>query len=418
MKLTNHQYQIQGLSILDICEQYTAPLYLYDGNKMVEQIDLLRSAYQDLPLKIKFAAKALTNISVLKLFQKQGIGLDVVSLQEVHLGLLAGFLPQDIQFTPSGVSFAEIQAVVDMGVMINLDSLPALEKFGEVYGSSVPVSLRINPHVMAGGNAKISVGHIDSKFGISIAQLPQILAVVKDKQLTIKGLHVHTGSDIFAGEVFMQVANVMFKAAKHFKNLQFIDFGGGFKVAYKKGDKTTDMHALAKNMHSAYAQFCEDYGKKVDIYIEPGKFLVSEAGYFLVKTNVVKQTPNATFVGVDSGLNHLIRPMFYDAYHDMFNASNPEGDLQTYNIVGYICETDTFGNQRQLNEVREGDIICIKNAGAYGFMMSSNYNSRFRPAEVLVYNGKSHLIRQHETMDDILRNQILVDVTEADLVKV
>jgi diaminopimelate decarboxylase len=418
MKLTSQEYQIQGLSVLDICQKYEAPLYLYDGNKMIEQVQLLQTAYQTLPLKIKFAAKALTNISVLKLLQQQGIGLDVVSIQEAHLGLLAGFAPQDIQFTPSGVSFAEVQAVVDLGMMINLDSLPVLEKFGQVYGSSVSVSLRINPHVMAGGNAKISVGHIDSKFGISIAQLPEILEIVKRNQLKISGLHVHTGSDIFAGEVFMQVANLLFETAKHFDNLQFIDFGGGFKVAYKKGDKSTDMPALAQNMARAYEQFSQEYGKKVDIYIEPGKFLVSESGYFLVRTNVVKPTPNSTFVGVDSGLNHLIRPMFYDAYHEMFNVSNPEGELQTYNVVGYICENDTFGNHRSLNEVREGDIICLKNAGAYGFMMSSNYNSRFRPAEVLVYKGKDYLIRQRETMDDILRNQILVDVSQNDLAKV
>ena len=294
-----------------------------------------------------------------------------------------------------------------MGFSINLDSLPVLEKFGEKYGKTKPCALRINPGVMAGGNYKISTGHTHSKFGISIQQLPQILNIANKYEVQIAGLHVHTGSEVVDVAVFLKVADILFEAGLNFSALQFIDFGGGFKVAYKKDDKVTDINALGKALTQAFQLFCKKYGRTLQLWIEPGKFLVSEAGYLLAKATVVKETPTLTFVGVNTGLNHLIRPMMYDAYHEIANASNPTGALKKYNVVGYICETDTIGADRDLNEVREGDVLVIQNAGAYGFSMSSNYNARTRPAEVLVENGIARLIRKAETVEDLLRSQIL-----------
>jgi diaminopimelate decarboxylase len=409
MVLSDGKYTIQGVSLLAISEKFGTPLYVYDGEKIVSQVKKLQQAFSSVPLRIKYATKALPNINILKLLKKAGTGADAVSIEEVRLCLHAGFLPQEIMFTPNCVSFEEIQAGVNLGVVINIDSLPMLEKFGQTYGNSVPVCIRINPHIMAGGNSKISVGHIDSKFGISILQLKSIHQVVEKYQLKITGLHIHTGSDILEAEVFLQGAQILFDAAYSFKDLKFLDFGGGFKVAYKEGDISTDVADVGKKVSAAFQNFCKEYGRDLEIWFEPGKFLVSEAGYLLVKVNVIKPTPVSNFVGVDSGLNHLIRPMMYDAYHGVVNLSKTEGEEHVYTIVGYICETDTLAANRKLIEIQEGNVLAIKNAGAYGFSMSSNYNSRLRPAEVLIHNGTAHLIRKREEFDDLLKDQVEMD---------
>ncbi len=399
---------IQGVSIEDLAAQFGTPLYLYDGVKIVHQIQTLQTAFAAVPLRIKYATKALSSLSVLSLIRKAGAELDAVSLEEVKLGLLAGSSPAEIMYTPSGVSFAEIQEAVQIGVMVNVDSLPLLEKFGQTYGSTVPICIRLNPHILAGGNLKISVGHKESKFGISIEQLPQILELVQRYQIPVAGLHIHTGSDIYDAAVFLKGGKVLFEAAMQFPDLRFLDFGGGFKVAYSPEDTATDIPELGRIVSAAFLEFCEKYGRALELWVEPGKYLVSEAGYLVVQATVVKETPTLHFVGVDSGLNHLIRPMMYDAYHDIYNLSNREGATAPYTVVGYICETDTLAAQRQLHAVKEGDLLVLKIAGAYGFTMSSNYNARLRPAEVLVWEGKGHLIRKREQFEDLLRNQEMI----------
>ncbi|MDA0313847.1 MAG: diaminopimelate decarboxylase [Bacteroidetes bacterium] len=399
---------IQGVAIEALAKEFGTPLYLYDGGKIVNQIQALQTAFATIPVRIKYAAKALSSLSVLSLIRKAGAELDAVSLEEVKLGLLAGSKASEIMYTPSGVSFEEIQEAVQIGAMINLDSLPLLERFGQTYGNSVPVCIRINPHILAGGNMKISVGHKESKFGISIEHLPQILELAQQYQIPIVGLHLHTGSDILDAEVFLKGGKVLFKAAMHFPNLQFLDFGGGFKVAYSPEDSATDIAELGRIVSGAFQEFCKKFGRKLELWIEPGKFLVSEAGYLVVKATVVKETPSIHFVGVDSGMNHLIRPMMYDAYHEIYNLSNLDGATSSYTVVGYICETDTLASQRQLHTVKEGDFLVIQNAGAYGYTMSSNYNARLRPAEVLVWEGKAYLIRKREQFEDLIRNQEII----------
>ena len=410
MDLTNGTYSIQGLSITDIARQYGTPLYIYDAEKIVSQLQTIKNAFSNQSIKVKYAAKALTNISILKLMKKYGAGVDVVSIQEAEIAIKAGFEPQDILFTPNCVSFSEIVEGVEMGLTINIDNISILEQFGHKYHNTVPCCIRLNPHIMAGGNTKISTGHVDSKFGISIYQLPHLLRVVSTTGIRVTGLHMHTGSDILDAEVFLKVAEILFGVARDFPDLEFIDFGSGFKVAYKDGDITTNVYDLGVKLGKAFDRFCEEYGRKLEMWFEPGKYLVSEAGLLVVKTNVIKTTPASVFVGVDSGMNHLLRPMMYDAHHDIVNISNPKGTQRVYTIVGYICETDTFGWDRKLHEVREGDLLALKNAGAYGFSMASNYNSRFRPAEVLVYEGKAHLIRERETMEDLLFRQIAIEL--------
>ena len=410
MDILDGRFHIQGVDALSLTEQFGTPLYVYDAEKIKKQFDRLTAAFSGAKVKIKYASKSLTNISILKLLKSYGSELDCVSINEVRLGLKAGFEPQQILYTPNGVSLEEIKEAVKEGVVINVDNISILEQFGNEYHGTVPVCIRINPHIMAGGNKKISTGHADSKFGISVYQLSHVVRVVKTYNINVVGLHMHTGSDILDADVFLRGAEILYDAAKHFDQLEFVDFGSGFKVAYKEGDITTDIEELGEKLTASFKDFCSLYGRELEMWFEPGKFLVSEAGYFLAKTNVVKTTPATVFVGVDSGLNHLIRPMMYDAYHEIFNVSNPSGTTRVYTVVGYICETDTFGLDRKLSEVKEGDVLAFKNAGAYAFSMASNYNSRFRPAEVLIYNGKAHLIRQREDFEDLVRNQIEIEL--------
>lgn len=393
-------------SLSAIANTFGTPTYVYDANVTIEQYKKLHNAFNPLDVKLHYALKALNNINILRLLKQQGAGLDAVSIEEIHLGLRAGFEADKIMYTPNCVSFTEIQEAVELGVHINLDNLSVLEKFGSTYGGSVPICIRLNPHIMAGGNANISVGHIDSKFGISIHQLRHICRIVEHYNMNVIGLHMHTGSDIIDPDVFIRGAELLYNASELFPDLKFLDFGSGFKVSYKESDLVTEIEIIGKRIAESFQEFCSKNNRDLELWFEPGKFLVSEAGKFLVTTNVVKQTTSTVFVGVNSGQNHLLRPMFYNAYHEIENISNPNGEKKLYSIVGYICESDTLGHDRLLNEVREGDILSISNAGAYGFSMSNQYNSRLRPAEVLIYDGEPHLIRRRETMEDLVRTEV------------
>lgn len=397
-------------TLLQLAEKYGSPLYVYNTDTIALQYKKITDAFSNVKrVQINYAVKALSNINILKYFKKLGAGLDTVSIQEVQLGLEAGMAPEKIIYTPNGVSLEEIELVAKKGVQINIDNLSILELFGQKH-PEIPVCIRINPHIMAGGNSKISVGHIDSKFGISIHQVPHIKRVVENTRMHINGIHMHTGSDILDIDTFIRATEILFDVARQFKNIDFIDFGSGFKVPYKEGDISTDIEQLGVQLSKRFKQFCKNYGKEITLMFEPGKFLVSEAGYFLAKVNVVKQTTSTVFAGVDSGFNHLVRPMMYDSYHKITNISNPKGRDRYYSVVGYICETDTFGSNRRISEISEGDILCFHNTGAYCFSMASNYNSRYKPAEVMIYEGNDHLIRKRETFKDILKNQEVIDL--------
>ena len=394
----------------NIARQHDCPAYVYDAHKIIDQYKRLENAFAKVPkLRIHYAVKALSNLSVLQLFNQLGSGLDTVSIQEVRLGLQAGVPAHKIIYTPNGMSLSELEEAVELGVQINIDNLIMLEEFGTLH-PEVPVCIRINPHVMAGGNTNISVGHIDSKFGISIHQLPHILRIVKNTGMNINGVHMHTGSDILDIDVFIHAADILFDVARNFDDLEFIDFGSGFKVPYHENDISTDIEELGEKLSNRFDQFCKSYGKDLTLAFEPGKFLVSEAGYFLARVNGVKQTTSTVFAQVDSGFNHFIRPMFYGSQHDILNVTHPDRKARFYSVVGYICETDTFANNKLISGISDGDVLAFKNAGAYCFTMASNYNSRFRPAEILWYDGVSHLIRKREVFDDLVRNQELVSL--------
>ena len=400
---------MENIDFIKVVEKFGSPLYIYEADKIKSQFKRLSNAFKNVEkLRINYAVKALSNISILKLMKKLGSGIDTVSIQEVKLGIKAGFDSNRIIFTPNGVNISEIEEVSKLGVQINIDNLSILESFGNKYPKT-PVCIRINPHVMAGGNSNISVGHIDSKFGISIHQIPHLMRIVKNTNMNINGVHMHTGSDILDIDVFLHASEILFDTAKNFKNLEFIDFGSGFKVPYKIGDIETNIDELGEKLSLKFNSFCKDYGKNLTLAFEPGKFLVSEAGSFIAKVNVIKQTTSTVFAQIESGFNHLIRPMLYGSYHEIYNLSNPNGRERFYSVVGYICETDTFGSNRKIPEINEGDYLLFKNAGAYCQSMASNYNSRYRPAEVLWAQNKAHLIRKEESFEDILKNQIEIN---------
>jgi len=392
--------------LIKIAEEYGTPLYVYHAEKIKEQFAKLQSAFINSNTVFFYACKALTNVNVLRYIRNLGANVDCSSINEVKLAFHAGFPSSRILYTSNGIDFDEIREAKALGVYINIDSLSNLAKFGEAFGHSYPVGIRLRPNILAGGNLKISTGHDKSKFGIPVDQIDQILKVVEKFNLRISDLHIHTGSEIKDVDVFLKGIDVLFEISNHFEHLEFIDLGGGFKVASKEGEQETDILELAEKVKKAFANHPYKNGRKLQVWFEPGKFLVSAAGHFITKVNVLKETSAADFVSVNSGFNHLIRPMFYDAYHHIENISNPGAPMKNYSVVGNICETDTFAWDRPLNLVREGDYLVFRNAGAYGFEMSSNFNSRFKPAEVLVVEGKAHLIRRRDQFEDLLRNQL------------
>lgn len=402
------QSSLSQSQLLELAERFGTPLYVYHAEKIREQYETLQRAFGGCNARFFYACKALSNINILKYINSIGGSLDCVSINEVKLGLKAGFTPDRILFTPNCVDFAEIEEGKNLGVHVNIDNISMLERFGDKYGSSYPICIRFNPHIMGGGNYKISTGHIDSKFGISIHQMRHIERIVKSTGLKVNGIHMHTGSDIKDVQVFIAGLEIMFEVAEHFNDLDFIDLGSGFKVPYHEDDVSTDVVSLGEKVCEAFAKYEKLKKRKLQVWFEPGKFVVSEAGYFIVKCNVVKQTTATVFAGVNSGFNHLIRPMFYESFHRIENITNPFGNPRIYTVVGNICETDTFAWDRKLSEVREGDYLVFYNAGAYGFEMSSNFNSRFKPAEVMVKDGEALLIRKRDEFEDLLKNQIEV----------
>lgn len=393
--------------LIEVAREFGTPVYVYHAEKIAKQYQKLKTAFKGQDALFFYASKALTNVNILKYMLGLGANVDCSSLNEAKLAIYAGFQPQNILYTSNGIDFEEIVAAKDLGVHINIDSLSNLDKFGAKYGDTYPVGIRLRPNIMAGGNLKISTGHDKSKFGIPIDKINDILALVNQHNLHIKTLHIHTGSEIKDVDVFVQGIEVLFQLAHQFKHLKVIDLGGGFKVPYKQGDSETDIQLLAEKVSAAFKRYEEETNRHLQVWFEPGKYLVSQAGYFVTEVNVLKITGATTFVSVNSGFNHLIRPMFYDAYHLIENISNPDGAPANYSVVGNICETDTFAWARELTETKEGDLIVFYNAGAYGFEMSSNFNSRYRPAEVLVKEEKYQLIRRRETFEDLLKNQMI-----------
>jgi len=386
-------------------DTYGTPLYVYHGEKIQGQYQNLLSHFSNKSTRFFYACKALTNIHILALVKNMGCNIDCSSINEVKIALHVGFDPVNILYTSNSVAFEEIKEAVSLGVHVNIDSLSNLEKFGAAFGGRYPVGIRIRPDIMAGGNLKISTGHNKSKFGIPYTEKEALKSIQEKYTINISALHIHTGSEIKDVAVFLQSATVFENLLPDFPTVNILDFGGGFKVPYQPNEKGTDIALLGAEVNKIMEQLSTKMGRNLTAWFEPGKYLVSEAGFFITQVNVLKQSGDIIFAGINSGLNHLIRPMFYDAYHHIVNISAPEKELKNYAVVGNICETDTFAWDRPIASIEEGNYLVFYNAGAYGYEMSSNYNARYKPAQVLIKNEKSTLISRADNFDDLLQLQ-------------
>ena len=411
MQVFDKEFVVQGIPLVAIARDYGTPTYVYNSDVIDTQISVFRRAFDGLDFRINYACKANSNLAIMQFMKSRGLCLDTVSPQEVLMGLNTGFLPGEIIFTPNCVDFSEIEDAVEKGVAINIENLSNLRKFGQRFGEAVPVCIRLNPHIATQmSSEQVDWWHKQSKFGISLHQLKEVKELEKEYNLRINGIHIHSSSVIMNPEVFIAGARAVFEVARKFDQLEFIDFGGGIKVDVSDGNKPIDLVELGKEFKPVFEEFCNSYGRKLQVWFEPGRFLVMNAGMLLTRCVIRKNNGDTQFVGVDSGFNHLIRPMMYNAYHKIVNISNTGGDIMSNTVVGNICEIDNFALDRELNEVREGDLIAIMSAGAYGYSMASNYNSRYRPAEVFVHQGRDHLIRKRDTFDDLVRNQVPLPV--------
>ena len=384
---------------------YGTPLYVYHGEKIEAQYQNLLTHFSSKSTRFFYACKSLTNIHILTLVKKAGCNIDCSSINEVKLAIHVGFDVENILYTSNSIAFEEIKEAVSLGVHVNIDSLSNLEKFGAAFGGRYPVGIRIRPDILAGGNLKISTGHDKSKFGIPYTEKEALKIIQKKYGIKISALHIHTGSEIKDVAVFLQSATVFENLLPDFPTVNILDFGGGFKVPYMPEEKGTDITLLGAEVNKIMEKLSAKMGRNLTAWFEPGKYLVSEAGYFITQVNVLKKSGDIEFAGINSGLNHLIRPMFYDAYHHIVNISAPTKELKNYAVVGNICETDTFAWDRPIASIEEGDYLVFFNAGAYGYEMSSNYNARYKPAQVLYKNGKATLISRADTFEDLLRLQ-------------
>ena len=386
--------------------EYGTPLYVYHAEKINSQYQSLLTHFSTSNTRFFYDCKALTNIHILDVVKRTGCNVDCSSINEAKLALHVGFAPQNILYTSNSVSFEEICEAVSLGLNVNIDSLSNLEKFGTKYGNSYPVGVRVRPNIMAGGNLKISTGHDKSKFGIPVTQLEELKAIQSKYNINIATLHIHTGSEIKDVSVFIQSADVFDTLLDQFPTVHVLDFGGGFKVPYQPNEKGTDIALLGAEVDKAMNRLSEKYGRPLTAWFEPGKYMVSECGYFIAQVNVLKQSGDIQFAGINTGLNHLIRPMFYDSYHHIDNISDSDAVKQHYAVVGNICETDTFAWDREIPTIHEGDYLVFYNAGAYGYEMASNYNARYKPAQVLFENGAAKLISRRDQFEDLLSLQI------------
>jgi len=392
--------------LLDLARRFGTPLFVYDGDCVIERYRSLFGFIGWKKLEIHYALKANYNPALLKLLRDAGAGIDAVSPGEVHLALALGFPKSSIIYTANNMTDAEVEEVFSSGVLMNIGSLSRLRKFGAEHPGS-RVCLRFNPDVCDGDSEKTMTGGELTKFGILLDSLEEVKAIVKKYNLHVVGLHEHTGSGIqHAESVFRSMRNLMDIATReNFPELEFMDFGGGFKVPYRPDEARIDYVSQGKGITELFAAFCRRYGKELSMFFEPGKYLSAECGVLLTEVNTIKHNRTRCIAGCNAGFPQLIRPVLYNAYHQIFNLSNPDGAPHCYDVCGNICETgDRFAEQRELPEIREYDILGIANAGAYCYSMGGVYNLRPMPGEVVLSGGKILSVHKAQTSEDLVRS--------------
>lgn len=403
MVVTRNKVYFDRFSADELVAEFGSPLYVYEYETMVHRYQELRDSFLWKNTKIFYACKANTNLSILRIFKELGSGVDAVSPGEIFYALRAGFQPPDILLTGTNLSKNDIEFALQNNILVNIDNLSMLEHHGSLFRGR-DIAVRINPDIRAGGHIYLETGHRESKFGILIDDIPAVKRLCAKHSITVVGLHQHIGSDIVDPDPILQGLENLVRIAREFDTLEFIDIGGGFKVRYHDDEPATDMKYFGNAISERFSSFCREYGRELVLIIEPGKYLTSESGFLLTTVQSVKQNDNKIFVGTDTGMNHLLRPALYHAYHEIINATSVDGKKERVDVVGNICESaDVLGKNRKLTLPKVGTVLCIKNAGAYGFSMASNYNARLLPAEILIRDGKASIIRRRQTFEDLLR---------------
>lgn len=391
-------------ALLRAAEALGTPTYVYSQRVIQRKIEELHRSLDGIPHRLLYAMKANSNPAVLRIMCEAGLGIDAVSPGELHLARRVGFDPGDILFSANNMTDLEMRDASNEGVLLNIGELSRLDKYGEL-APGTKVCIRLNPHIGAGHHEHVITAGEHSKFGIPVEQIGAIQHTASRHGLEIVGLHQHIGSGIMSADTLWQAMRVLLDAAETFSSLRFLNFGGGLGVAYRPGEPPLDLENFAGRVVDPLRSFASRQpSRSLSFWFEPGRYLVAEAGVLLVRVNTMKRNRGRVFAGTDSGMGHLVRPAIYGAYHALYNLSNPSGTLETYDVTGNICEAgDLFARDRDIQKIREGDVLAVLDAGAYGMAMASEYNLRPLPAEVLLASdGELRHVRRRQSYAEIV----------------
>jgi diaminopimelate decarboxylase len=386
----------------ELVRRFGSPLYVYDLDRVRARCAELMELAEPLGMRVLYAAKANANRDVLVAVRGAGCGLDAVSLGEAHAARRAGFAAGEISYTASNVDERELREILDMGVHATVDSLAQLDLLGRI-AQGGRAGLRVNPDLGAGHHEKVSTGGPDSKFGVDPGEIGEALVIAARHRLTIDGYHQHIGSGILDAGVMLDAMSAALRWALKLPDVAWIDFGGGFGVPYQSGERAFDWRRFAEGARKRLGDFRELLRRPIEMRLSPGRYLVAESGTLLCTVTAVKRSRKHTFAGTDTGMNHLLRPALYGAYHEIENVSGDPARKERYTVVGQVCESgDVLGADRLLARVEEGHVLAVRTAGAYGFTMASVYNQRPRPAEVVIEAGSARLSRPRASPDEML----------------
>lgn len=398
---------------VQLAEKYGSPLYVYNENILRKRCRDIRGLIDYPNFNVNYSPKANSNPELLKIVKSEGLRVDAMSPGEIHVALMAGFRPEEIFYICNNVSQEEFLYAIHAGVKISVDSVSQLELYGKLNPGG-KVAFRLNPGVGAGHHDKVKTAGQKTKFGIEMSQIPDVKRALEEYNLQLIGINQHIGSLFMDGDAYLASSHNILAVATEFDDLKFVDLGGGFGIPYRKQENQPrlDLKDLGGKLSELIRSWVKGYGKEIEFKVEPGRYIVAESGILLGQVNAVKTNYGLKYIGTDLGFNVLVRPTMYDSHHDVEvyrKDDKPSMKQETVRIVGNICETgDIIAKDRNLPEIFENDIIGVLDSGAYGYSMSSNYNNRLRPAEVLIEaDGNPRLIRRRDTLEDLVRNFIM-----------
>lgn len=394
----------------ELIKEYGSPLYVYNEAILRERCRDMKNFIKYKNFSVSFSAKANSNIHLLKIVREEGLNVDAMSEGEIYVQLKAGFDPKQIFYIPNNVSENEFRYAAYNGVNVSVDSLSQLELFGKI-NMGGKVAVRFNGGIGAGHNEKVVTAGKKAKFGVDPEYISKVKQIAATYNLKIIGINQHIGSLFMEGSAYIESLKMLLSIAENFRELEFIDMGGGFGVPYRKqtGEERLDLEKLGNEVDSLILEWTKKYGKEIEFRIEPGRYICAECGVLLGSVNTIKVNYGTKYIGTDIGFNILIRPVMYNSHHDIEVYKKNDiksAECEKVTVVGNICESgDIIAEDIILPKIEEGDVIGVLDAGAYGYVMSSNYNNRLRPAEILIkQNGEEQVIRRRDTLEDLLRN--------------